>query len=124
MERQRHGETYQRKIFVPAADGSSRNISLHYRVRDGLRFFEDHDELYWNVTGTGWADPIESASAHIILPGGVMGLRPANYPGFLGSRSQDARVDILGPHIHVQTQPPLAFHEGCPPVAVGDSASV
>src|SRR5260370_3924111 len=124
MERQRHGETYQRKIFVPAADGSSRNISLHYRVRDGLRFFEDHDELYWNVTGTGWDDPIESASAHIILPGGVMGLRAANYPGFLGSRSQDARVDILGPNIDVQTQRPLAFHEGLTVVAGWDKGFV
>jgi len=124
IERQRHGGNLELKIFVPAADGSSRNISLHYRVRDGLRFFEDHDELYWNVTGTGWDDPIESASAHIILPGGVMGLRAANYTGFLGSRSQDARVDILGPNIDVQTQRPLAFHEGLTVVAGWDKGFV
>jgi hypothetical protein len=124
IERQRHGGNLELKIFVPAADGSSRNISLHYRVRDGLRFFEDHDELYWNVTGTGWDDPIESASAHIILPGGVTGLRAANYTGFLGSRSQDARVDILGPNIDVQTQRPLAFHEGLTVVAGWDKGFV
>jgi hypothetical protein len=124
IERQRQGGNLELKIFVPAADGSSRNISLHYRVRDGLRFFEDHDELYWNVTGTGWDDPIESASAHIILPGGVTGLRAANYTGFLGSRSQDARLDILGPNIDVQTQRPLAFHEGLTVVAGWDKGFV
>jgi len=92
IERQRRGGNLQLQIFVPAAEDTSRNITLHYRVRDGLRFFEDHDELYWNVIGTGWDVPIESTSAHIILPGGVTGLRAANYTGFLGSRSQDARA--------------------------------
>src|SRR5260370_40339075 len=48
IERQRHGGNLELKIFVPAADGSSRNLSLHDRVRDGLRFFEYHDELYCN----------------------------------------------------------------------------
>jgi len=124
IERQRRGGNLQLQIFVPAAEDTSRNITLHYRVRDGLRFFEDHDELYWNVIGTGWDVPIESASAHIILPGGVTGLRAANYTGFLGSRSQDARVDILGPNIDIQTQRPLAFHEGLTIVAGWDKGFV
>jgi hypothetical protein len=124
IERQRRGGNLQLQIFVPAAQDTSRNITLHYRVRDGLRFFEDHDELYWNVIGTGWDVPIESASAHIILPGGVTGLRAANYTGFLGSRSQDARVDILGPNIDIQTQRPLAFHEGLTIVAGWDKGFV
>lgn len=124
IERQRRAGNLELKIFVPDADGSSRNISLHYRVRDGLRFFEDHDELYWNVTGTGWDVPIESASAHIILPEGVTGLRAANYTGLFGSRSQDSRVNILGSNIDVQTQRPLAFHEGLTIVAGWDKGFV
>ncbi len=68
IEKQRSGRNLKLKIFVSAAEDTSRNIGLHYRVRDGLRLFEDHDELYWNVTGTDWDVPIESASAHVILP--------------------------------------------------------
>src|SRR5437879_837589 len=124
VERQRSAGNLQLKIFVPAAEDTSRNISLHYRVRDGLRFFEDHDELYWNVTGTGWDVPIESASAHVILPGGVTGLRAANFTGLFGSRSADARVDILGSNVDVQTQRPLAFHEGLTIVAGWDKGFV
>jgi len=124
VEKQRHAGNLQLKIYVPAAEDSSRNISLHYRVRDGLRFFEDHDELYWNVTGTGWDVLIESASAHVILPGGVTGLRAANYTGFLGSRLQDARVDILGSNIDIRSQRPLAFHEGLTIVAGWDKGFV
>ena len=124
IEKQRHAGNLQLKIYVPAAEDSSRNISLHYRVRDGLRFFEDHDELYWNVTGTGWDVLIESASAHVILPGGVTGLRAANYTGFLGSRLQDARVDILGSNIDIRSQRPLALHEGLTIVAGWDKGFV
>jgi len=124
IEKQRHGGNLQLKIFVPRADGTSRNISLHYRVRDALRYFEDHDELYWNVTGNGWDVPIESASAHITLPDGVTGLHAANYTGFFGSREQDARVDIIGSNVDVQTQRPLSFREGLTVVAGWDKGFV
>ena len=38
-----------------------------YRYRAGrmLGFFDSHDELYWNVTGNGWAFPIDHASATV-----------------------------------------------------------
>ena len=124
VERRRHGGNLQLKIFVPGAEDTSRNISIHYRVRDGLRFFENHDELYWNVTGTEWDAPIESASAHVILPAGVTGLHAANFVGLFGSRSQDARVDILGSNIDIRTQRPLAFHEGLTIVAGWDKGFV
>jgi uncharacterized membrane protein YgcG len=34
-----------------------------------LGFFDDHDELFWNVTGNGWEFPIERAACTVILPG-------------------------------------------------------
>lgn len=34
-----------------------------------LGFFDDHDELFWNVTGNGWQYPIEHASCTVVLPG-------------------------------------------------------
>ena len=30
-------------------------------------FFDDHDELYWNVTGNDWKAPIREASADVTL---------------------------------------------------------
>ncbi|MGB5738187.1 MAG: DUF2207 domain-containing protein, partial [Woeseia sp.] len=38
-----------------------------YRYNAGrmLGFFEERDELYWNVTGLGWDFPIDSASASV-----------------------------------------------------------
>ncbi|MEX2353176.1 MAG: DUF2207 domain-containing protein, partial [Gammaproteobacteria bacterium] len=45
--------------------------TLSYRTNRQLGFFDDHDELYWNVTGNGWEFPIDRASARIFLPEGI-----------------------------------------------------
>ncbi|MDQ7787661.1 MAG: DUF2207 domain-containing protein [Thermodesulfovibrionales bacterium] len=40
---------------------------ISYTVRNAVLFFEDHDELYWNVTGNYWWSPIDLASARVTL---------------------------------------------------------
>ncbi len=47
------------------------NYNLTYTVTGAINFFSDHDELYWNVVGSGWTAPIMNAAADIILPGNV-----------------------------------------------------
>lgn len=44
---------------------------LRFSVDRELGYFADHDELYWNVTGSGWVFPIERASATVTLPAGA-----------------------------------------------------
>ena len=44
---------------------------LRFSVDRELGYFADHDELYWNVTGSGWLFPIEHASATVTLPTGA-----------------------------------------------------
>jgi hypothetical protein len=39
---------------------------LTYRTGEQLGFFPDHDQLYWNVTGNGWAFPIDCATANVV----------------------------------------------------------
>src|SRR5690606_26378042 len=46
-------------------------FELHYRTTRQLGFFDDHDELYWNAIGHGWAFPIESGSVEVRLPQAV-----------------------------------------------------
>ena len=41
---------------------------IKYYTQDCTRFFEDHDEMYWNVTGEQWQWPICSASFRMSLP--------------------------------------------------------
>jgi uncharacterized membrane protein YgcG len=100
------------KIYVPDADNSTQTISIEYTVSDALRFFEDHDELYWNVTGDEWDVPIHAASARIMLPTGTTNIRANPFTGAYRSRAQDADVEIVGNGVEVRTREPLRFHEG------------
>src|SRR6266852_3812476 len=100
------------KIFVPNADNSMQTISIEYTVSDALRFFEDHDELYWNVTGDEWDVPIQAVSARVVLPEGATGIRVNVFTGAYGSRAQQADSEIVGNGVEVRTRQPLGYHEG------------
>ncbi len=100
------------KIYVPDADDSRKTIVIEYRISDALRFFEDHDELYWNVTGDAWDVPIQSASASIILPESTTGIRANRFTGGFGDRAENADVQIAGNGVEVRTTRPLGYHEG------------
>jgi len=100
------------KIYVPEAQDSRRTIIIEYSVSDALRFFEDHDELYWNVTGDEWDVPIQSAHARVVLPESTAGIRVNVFTGAYGSRAQQADSEIVGNGVEVRTRQPLGYHEG------------
>ncbi|HEY7527547.1 MAG TPA: DUF2207 domain-containing protein, partial [Candidatus Deferrimicrobiaceae bacterium] len=61
-----------------------------YVVENGVLFFPDHDELYWNVTGNEWPVPIRSAAATATVTAGgrSLALRTGAYTGTRGSREE------------------------------------
>lgn len=123
-EQTREGRYIKFKIFVPNAQDATRTVMLRYRLLDVIRFYDDHDELYWNVTGDQWPVTVESASAHIELPFGTTGLRAVAYTGVFGSRAQDAHIQIDANTVEIQTTRPLAFHEGLTAVIGWDKGFV
>src|SRR5215472_677740 len=85
-----------------------------YQTNRQLGFFEDHDEFYWNVTGTGWIFPIDLATATVILPpqihNFVSGLN--GYTGAMGERGKQftaSRDEEGNPYFRTET---LAPHQG------------
>ena len=88
---------------------------LRYNTTRQLGFFEEYDELYWNVTGPGWIFPIDRASASIELPGAVSpgDVRTDFYTGYEGASGKDASSDVMnGGKIEFQTTRGLKPHEG------------
>jgi uncharacterized membrane protein len=112
------------KIYVTDAVDATRTIVVHYRVSNALAFFEDHDELYWNITGNDWDEPIGNASAMITLPAGTTGLHALAFTGTYGAKTSDARVQVLGTLIDVTMQRTLEFHEGVSVVVGWDKGFV
>ena len=112
FESSRERQYLNLKIYILNADDSTRTISINYTVSDALKFFDDHDEFYWNVTGDEWSIPIESAGAHIVFPEGASNLRAKAFTGAYRSTGRDAAVEISGTGVDVRTREPLPMHEG------------
>lgn len=96
-------------------------FTIRYRTTRQLGFFEEHDELYWNVTGLGWDFRIDQASAEVHLPESVPSdrIRLDSYTGPAGSKSSHARAVSPGPGVaHFETTQPLPRGHGLT-IAVG-----
>lgn len=111
-ESSREGPNRKLKIYVPGAVDASRTVIVKYRVQNGLKFFDEHDELYWNVTGDQWDVPIERAHATIHLPAAVEGIRTAAFTGGYGSQEAAATMGVTGADVALDTTRGLSFHEG------------
>lgn len=120
----REGVYRKVKVWVPEARDVVRTITLRYSVPNALTFFEEHDELYWNVTGTEWDAPIRSASAMIQLPPGATGLRATAFTGAYGSSSRDALIREVEQGFYFETSQPLGFREGLTVVVGWDPGAV
>ena len=99
-------------VMLPGAEDTDKKVFISYHVRNAVKFFEDHDEFYWNVTGNGWSVPIDSATALVRLPASATGqLRAHGYIGLYGSNDK-AATEIQGSNVSVATPNVLSAHEG------------
>ncbi|HET6602632.1 MAG TPA: DUF2207 domain-containing protein [Xanthomonadaceae bacterium] len=87
---------------------------LRYRTNRQLGFFEQHDELYWNVTGNGWAFPIDAASATVRLPEPVPAaqLKAFGYTGEQGSKDAHLVATPFDGGARFNTTRPLSAEQG------------
>jgi uncharacterized membrane protein YgcG len=81
-----------------------------YRVNRVVGFFEEHDELYWNVTGNGWSFPIDRASATVrfdrTFESGLLDV--SAYTGLYGAAGDAFRILYADDsQVSVQTTAPL-----------------
>jgi uncharacterized membrane protein YgcG len=68
---------------------------ITYTVNNALLFLDNHDELYWNVTGNDWNTTIRYASAMVTVDAKQGDLHPRGscYTGLRGSR--ESSCDFL-----------------------------
>jgi hypothetical protein len=103
-------------VFLPSGE---HRYTLTYLTSRWIIFGEDADQLYWNVTGHGWAFPILSASVRVILPGRPR-LDEISLEGWTGPEGSTAtdltsRSDGSGAGLTAavfQTTAPLGREEG------------
>jgi uncharacterized membrane protein len=96
------------------------SYTITYNVKAALNYFDNYDELYWNVTGHNWDVPINQVSANIVLPGQVSAnnLQTACYAGPEGSDTACSQISAVGSSSVVAEAERLSAGEGLT-VAVG-----
>jgi uncharacterized membrane protein YgcG len=88
---------------------------FRYRANRMLGFFDQHDELYWNVTGNEWVFPIDKATATVRLEFDAPrdAILVEGYTGRRGSTAQNYGrfMDEAG-DVHFQANNPLGPAQG------------
>jgi uncharacterized membrane protein YgcG len=100
-------------------DPGEHTYTIGYASDRQLGYFVDHDELYWNVTGNGWAFPIDAVSARVTLPAEVPAdsIRVEAYTGPAGAKGREWTAGIDAGAATYRTTRVLAPGEGLTIVA-------
>lgn len=88
------------------------DYEIKYEVKNEVRYFDNFDEVYWNITGSYWNFPIDIARAEIIFPDGTEISEINGYTGRLGSTTQNITAQRLGNKAIIETRSALKRREG------------
>jgi len=64
-----------------------KEYDITYQVFGSITYYDNFDELYWNVTGNEWEVIIEKVEAKVILPNNIFLTQQACYYGESGSKN-------------------------------------
>ncbi len=86
---------------------------LTYTSDRQIGFYDEFDEIYWNVTGNEWAFPIAKAEAIVMIPPKANVVQKAAYTGPSGAKGKDfvSSIDANG-HTRFKTTRMLKPGEG------------
>jgi uncharacterized membrane protein len=96
-------------IFVTG----SKTYIITYQVYNAIRTFEDHDELYWNVTGNEWPVVIQNTNVSVLLPdSSISNVKMDCFTGPLGSTQKNCIFIQSGSNVNYSITQPLNINEG------------
>ncbi|MBN2010807.1 DUF2207 domain-containing protein [candidate division KSB1 bacterium] len=99
----------QQDVFLKSGEYT---YTLSYQTTRQLGYFDDFDELYWNVTGTDWDFIIDEASATVTLPTDATVMNVAGYTGYQDDKGQNYTVDQSSTQVTFTTTEPLQPRQG------------
>ncbi len=87
---------------------------IEYEIERGVRYFEDHDEIYWNPVGTGWPTTINKASTVVAFEPGMKYLENSGvcFTGEFGSKEKNCLVNEKEKEVFFVATKKLNSHQG------------
>ncbi len=92
----------------------SQVYKIKYKVTNGLLYFEDKDELYWNVTGNAWDAEIQHVAATVSLNSSteIQNYDYACYTGGYGANESECMFEEAPNGGQFQTTGSLESYDG------------
>lgn len=115
VKKSRQGEQWVLQIGDPNTTITGEHTYvISYSVKGALGYFADHDEIYWNTTGTGWDVPIQYAHTTLTLPEKLdeQKIRLACYTGEYNSKRRNCTGESNGQTTTIHTTLFLNNNEG------------
>ena len=82
----------------------AQEYTIDYSLRNVISFYNNYDELYWDVNGDQWQQPFEQVSVTVHLPAGLTSIKdPICYTGNFGATTQDCTVSQISDGFRVET---------------------
>ncbi len=85
----------------------AQEYTIDYTLRNVISFYNDHDELYWDVNGDQWEQSFQNVSVTLHLPKDLKTKQQLCYAGAFGSTNSDCTVSKNGSSINISTTKPL-----------------
>ncbi|OGK62664.1 hypothetical protein A2334_03145 [Candidatus Roizmanbacteria bacterium RIFOXYB2_FULL_38_10] len=87
---------------------------ITYQARGAMRYFSEHDELYWNMTGDKWDVFIENAQYEVVIPPDIPQdkIRVDCFTGSYGSTDKNCETRLRDNKIIGQITQSLSSHQG------------
>lgn len=96
-----HTETANGKVIIYVGEKDvflnkgNYEYTITYRMIGHIGFFNNYDEIYWNVNGFEWNLPFEKVSSQVTLPLGGEITKNACYTGVYGSNATNCNARIV-----------------------------
>ncbi len=106
---------YELKIGDPNREITGKHTyNIEYLIAGGMRYFDTHDELYWNAIGTDWQVPISHATIHVIYPDGISveKMEMSCFMGVQGASQEACQIIIKDSEVVFTPPRELQSYEG------------
>lgn len=79
---------------------------IRYTVENAISYYDDFDEIYWDITGNQWSYPIRAVTATVILPTIIeeKDLKIASYCGDYGATESCGEPTVVTNHESGRTE--------------------
>lgn len=85
---------------------------ITYTLQNVITFYDNHDELYWDVNGDQWDQQFEKVSVHLTVPTDAKITQgPVCFTGGFGSTNHDCTISSTGNTTDITTIVPLTGHQ-------------